>query len=323
LKEIRYIRVVTEALREELARDPNVFIMGEDVGRGGGSFSATRGLLEEFGPQRVVDAPLAESGFMGLCMGAAMTGLRPVVEIMFMDFVTVCMDEIANEIAKARYIFGGQLQVPITIRTPHGSGGSAGAHHSQCLEAWFTHIPGLKVVLPSTPADVKGLLKSSIRDDDPVLFIEHKGLYALKGDIPEEEYTIPLGKADIKREGSDVTVFAMGKMVFEALKAADVLSGEGISIEVVDPRTLYPLDKEAILNSVQKTGRLVIAHEAVKTSGFGAEIAAIVAEEAFDYLDAPIKRVGAPFAPVPFAKPLEEFYMPSSKHIVEAVKSLL
>lgn len=323
MKEIRYIRVVTEALREELARDPNVFIMGEDVGRGGGSFSATRGLLEEFGPQRVVDAPLAESGFMGLCMGAAMTGLRPVVEIMFMDFVTVCMDEIANEIAKARYIFGGQLQVPITIRTPHGSGGSAGAHHSQCLEAWFTHIPGLKVVLPSTPADVKGLLKSSIRDDDPVLFIEHKGLYALKGDIPEEEYTIPLGKADIKREGSDVTVFAMGKMVFEALKAADVLSGEGISIEVVDPRTLYPLDKEAILNSVQKTGRLVIAHEAVKTSGFGAEIAAIVAEEAFDYLDAPIKRVGAPFAPVPFAKPLEEFYMPSSKHIVEAVKSLL
>jgi len=323
VKEIRCIRAITEALREEMLRDPSVFIIGEDIGHGGGSFSATRGLLEEFGEKRVIDAPLSETGFVGLCMGAAMTGLRPIVEIMFMDFLTVCMDPIVNQIAKARFMFGGQIHVPITIRTPGGAGGSAGPHHSQCLEAWFTHVPGLKVVLPSTPYDVKGLLKSSIRDDDPVLFIEHKGIYAWKDQFPEEEYTIPLGKAEVKREGTDVTLVATSRMVYEALKAANDLSKNGISAEVVDPRTLVPLDKDTILNSVKKTGRLVIAHEAVKTGGFGAEIAAFVSEEAFDYLDAPIKRIGAPFTTVPFSAPLENFYLPNSDDIVKAVKDIL
>ena len=323
MKETRYIRAITEALREEMARDESVFIIGEDVGFGGGAFSATRGLLEEFGEKRVKDTPISENSFVGLALGAAIAGLRPVVEIMFMDFITVCMDQIVNQIAKVRYMFGGQVKVPLIIRTPAGAGGSAGPHHSQCLEAWFTHVPGLKVVMPSTAYDVKGLLKSSIRDDNPVLFIEHKRLYALKEEIPEEEYTIPLGVADIKREGNDVTVVAIARMVFEAMTAADKLAAEGISIEIVDPRTLSPLDKETILNSVKKTERLVIVHEAVKTGGFGAEIAAIVAEEAMDYLDAPIKRVGAPFTPVAFSKPLEECYLPSSEGIIKAVKEVV
>ncbi len=323
LKEIRYIRAITEALREEMARDENVLVIGEDVGAGGGAFSATRGLLHEFGARRVKDAPISESAFVGLAFGAAMTGLRPVVEVMFIDFLTVCSDQVVNEIAKARYMFGGQFKVPLTIRTPAGAAGSGGPQHSQCLEAWFAHIPGLKVVMPSTVYDVKGLLKSSIRDDNPVIFIEHKGLYALKEKIPEEEYTIPLGKADIKREGKDVTVVATARMVYEAMTAADKLAAEGISVEIVDPRTITPLDKETILNSVKKTGRVVIAHEAVKTGGFGGEIAAIIAEEALDYLDAPVKRVGAPFTPIPFSKPLEKFYLPNSEDIIKAVKEIV
>jgi len=323
LKEIRYIRAITEALREEMARDDTVFVIGEDVGAGGGAFSATRGLLEEFGERRVKDAPISESGFVGLAFGAAMTGLRPVVEVMFSDFLTVCMDQIVNEIAKARYMFGGQFKVPLTIRTPAGAAGNAGPQHSQCLEAWFAHVPGLKGVMPSTIYDIKGLLKSSIRDDNPVLFIEHKGLHALKEEIPEEEYTIPLGQADIKREGSDVTVVATARMVYEAMTAAGELAADGISIEIVDPRTISPLDNETILNSVKKTGRVVIAQEAVKTGGFGSEIAAIIAEEAIDYLDAPVKRVGAPFTPMPFSKPLEEFYLPSSKDIIRAIKEII
>lgn len=304
-----------------MARDKDVIIIGEDIGVSGGAFSATRGLFEEFGAQRVKDTPVSESAFVGLALGAAITGLRPVVEIMFMDFLTVCMDQIANQIAKARY-FGGQFKVPLTIRTPAGAGLNAGPQHSQCLEAWFAHIPGIKVVMPSTPYDVKGLLKSSIRDDNPVLFIEHKGLFRMTGNIPEEEYTVPLGQADVKREGSDVTVVATAHMVYEAMTAADKLAADGISIEIVDPRTITPLDKDTILNSVKKTGKVVIAHEAVKTMGFGAEVAAIIADEAFDYLDAPIKRVGAPFTPVPFSKPLEEFYLPSSDSIVTAVKEI-
>ena len=323
LKEIRYIRAITEALREEMARDENVFIIGVDVGAGGGAFSATRGLLQEFGERRVKDAPISESAFVGLAFGAAITGLRPIVEVMFMDFLTVCMDQIANEIAKARYMFGRQFKVPLTIRTPAGAVGSAGPQHSQCLEAWFAHIPGLKVVMPSTVHDVKGLLKSSIRDDNPVLFIEHKRLYALKEEIPEEEYTIPLGQADIKREGSDVTVVATARMVYEAMTAADKLAADGISIEIVDPRTISPLDKGTILNSVKKTGKVVVAQEAVKTGGVGSEIAAIIAEEALDYLDAPIKRIGAPFTPIPFSKLLEEFYLPSSEDIIRTVKEII
>lgn len=323
MKEVRCIRAINEALQEEMARDANVFVIGEDVGAGDGAFSATRGLLKEFGKKRVIDTPISESGIMGIALGAATMGLRPVVEIMFMDFLAVCMDQVVNEIAKARYMFGGQYKVPLTIRTPGGAGGSAGAHHSQCLEAWFAHIPGLKVVMPSTVYDVKGLLKASIRDDNPVLFIEHKGLYSMKGNIPEEEYLIPIGKADIKREGKDVTVVALGKMVFEAMKAAEKLAAEGISVEIVDPRTISPLDKTTILNSVKKTSRLVIAHEAVKTGGFGAEIAAIVAEEAMDTLDAPIQRVGAPFSPVPFAKPMEDAYLPGATGIINAVKTVM
>ena len=306
-----------------MARDKNVILIGEDVGSGGGTFSATRGLLEEFGRQRVIDTPISESSFTGLALGAATTGLRPVVEIMFMDFLTTCMDPIVNQIAKARYMFGEQFKVPLTIRTPAGGGLNAGPQHSQCFEAWFAHVPGIKVVMPSTIYDVKGLLKSSIRDDNPVLFIEHKGLHSLKGNIPEEEYTIPLGQADVKREGSDVTVVATARMVFEAMTAADKLAADGISVEIVDPLTISPLDKETILNSVKKTGKVVVAHEAVKTMGIGAEIAAIIADEAFDYLDAPIKRVGAPFVPVPFSKSLEKSYLPSSDGIVAAVKEIV
>jgi len=306
-----------------MARDKNVILIGEDVGSGGGTFSATRGLLEEFGRQRVIDTPISESSFTGLALGAATTGLRPVVEIMFMDFLTTCMDPIVNQIAKARYMFGEQFKVPLTIRTPAGGGLNAGPQHSQCLEAWFAHVPGIKVVMPSTIYDVKGLLKSSIRDDNPVLFIEHKGLHSLKGNIPEEEYTIPLGQADVKREGSDVTVVATARMVFEAMTAADKLAADGISVEIVDPLTISPLDKDTILNSVKKTGKVVVAHEAVKTMGIGAEIAAIIADEAFDYLDAPIKRVGAPFVPVPFSKSLEKSYLPSSDGIVAAVKEIV
>jgi pyruvate dehydrogenase E1 component beta subunit len=323
MKQLRYIRAITEALEEEMARDDDVFIIGEDVGRAGGIFSATRGLYEKFGPDRVKDTPISEAAFLGLALGAAISGLRPVVEIMFIDFITVCMDQLVNQIAKFRYMFGGQYKVPMVIRTLAGGGLSAGPHHSQCLEAWFTHIPGIKVVMPSTPYDVKGLLKATIRDDNPVLFIEHKDLLRLNGDVPEEEYLIPLGKADIKRSGKDVTVVATSKMVHEALTAAEKLAEEGIELEVIDPRTLSPLDMETILTSVKKTGRLVVAHEAVKFCGFGAEIAAAIAEEAFDYLDAPIKRIGAPFTPVPFSPPLEKTYLVGSQQIIEAVKEIV
>ena len=322
MKELRYVRVITEALHEEMARDKRVCLIGEDIGRGEGSWSATRGLLKEFGPDRVKDMPIVESTIIGIALGMAMSGLRPVAEIMFMDFLTLCMDPIVTGIAKERYRFAGQFEAPVTIRTPAGSAGGAGCDHSESLEAWFAHVPGLKVVMPSTAYDLKGLLKSSIRDDDPVLFIEHKALYPMKVEIPEEEYTIPLGKADVKRQGSDVTVVATARMVFEAIKAADELARDGISIEIVDPRTISPLDKETILESVRKTGRLVVAHEAVRTCGIGAEIAAIVQEEAFDYLDAPVKRVGAAFAPLAVSKPMEDSCLPWAADIVRAVKEI-
>jgi len=322
VKELRYVRVINEALREEMTADPRVCLLGEDIGRGEGAWSATRGLLEEFGPDRVKDMPIVENTIIGMALGMAMSGLRPVAEIMFMDFITVCMDQIVNGIAKERYRFAGQFEVPVTIRTAAGAAGGAGPDHSQSFEAWFAHVPGLKVVMPSTGYDAKGLLKSSIRDDDPVIFIEHKGLYSTKVEIPEEEYTIPLGKADIKRAGKDVTVVATSRMVFEALAAAEELSREGISVEVVDPRTISPLDTATIIRSVTKTRRLVIAHEAVRAFGIGAEIAATVQEEAFDSLDAPIKRVGAAFAPLPVAKPMEDRCLPWAKDIVQAVKDI-
>jgi pyruvate dehydrogenase E1 component beta subunit len=321
MKETRYIKAIAEALHEEMARDESVFVIGEDVGGAGGAFGGTRGLLETFGERRVRDTPISESAIIGLAVGAAVKGLRPVAEIMFADFLTVCMDQIVNQLAKTRYMFGGLFNVPVVIRSPGGGGLNAGPQHSQCLEAWFAHVPGLKVVMPSTPYDVKGLLKSAIRDDNPVIFLENKALYALKGEIPEEEYLIPIGKADVKRPGSDVTVVAASRMVHQSLAAAKILAEEGIDVEVIDLRTISPLDKETIFASVEKTSKLVIAHEAVKAFGIGAEIAAMVCEEMIDHLDGPVVRVGAPFVPVPFN--LENMYLPNSNDVVKAVRNVM
>lgn len=311
---------INEALRQEMRRDSNVYVIGEDVGVFGGCFGVTAGLIDEFGPKRVIDTPITESAIIGNALGAAATGLRPVAEIMFMDFVGVTMDQIYNQAAKMRYMFGGKAKIPMVIRTACGAGGSAAAQHSQSLEAWFMHVPGLKVVAPSTAYDAKGLLISSIRDDNPIIFVEHKFIYDLEGEVPEDTYTVPLGKADVKRQGSDVTIIATMAMVHRALEAAEELSKEGISVEVIDPRTLQPLDGETIIESVKKTHKVVIVHEAVKFAGPGAEIAAMIAEEAFDYLDAPIKRVAAPFTPVPFSPVLEQEYIPSKEKIIAAVK---
>lgn len=323
MKELRCVRAITEALDEEMGRDDAVFVIGEDVGAAGGVFTETRGLYEKYGPKRVRNTPISESAVVGLALGAAMSGLRPVIDIMFMDFVTVCMDPLVNHMAKAHYMFGGQYKVPVVILAAEGAGVAAGPHHSQSLAAWFTHVPGLKVVSPSSPADMKGLLKSSIRDDNPVLFIYHKALIAMKGMAPEGEYTIPLGKADVKRQGNDVTVVAISGMVQQALIAADALAKEGVSVEVVDPRTLLPFDAETVIASVKKTGRLVVAHEATKEGGVGAEIAAQVAEHAVEYLDAPVVRVGAPFVPIPFNPFLEQVYIPKSHHVVAAVRRVM
>jgi pyruvate/2-oxoglutarate/acetoin dehydrogenase E1 component len=321
MKEIRYIWAINEAMKEEMERDDHVFLIGEDVGIPGGSFGASRGLYERFGPERVVDTPISEAGIMGLAAGAAACGLRPIVEIMFMDFMAVCMDGIANQVAKMRYMFGSQYTIPMVIRTPAGGGVNAGPQHSQCLEAWFAHLPGIKVVMPATPYDVKGLLKSATRDDNPVIVVENKALHALKGEIPEEEYLVPIGKAEIKRAGTDVTVVATSRMVHESIKAAGLLEKEGINIEVNDLRSISPWDKPTVFESVSKTHRLVIAHEAVKNFGIGAELAAAVAEEIIHEIDAPIVRVGAPFVPVPFS--LERAYLPNSADVISAVKRTL
>lgn len=323
MRKLTFAQALNEALRQEMRRDPTIYVAGEDVGKYGGIFGVTAGLLEEFGEERVRDTPITESAIIGSAVGAAAAGLRPVVEIMFIDFIGVALDQLFNQAAKMKYMFGGKAKLPIVVRTTCGAGMSAAAQHSQSLEAWFMHIPGLKVVAPSTPYDAKGLLISSIRDDNPVLFIEHKMLYGIEGEVPEEPYTIPLGVADIKREGKDVTVVATMAMVHKALEAAEDLAKEGIEVEVVDLRTLSPLDKETIINSVKKTHRLVIVHEAVKQAGPGAEIAATVAEEAFEYLDAPIKRVAAPFTPVPFSPVLESAYIPSKESIISAVKEVI
>lgn len=323
MAETRYIRAVNDALREEMERDSSVFVAGEDVALAGGSFSATRGLLEKFGADRVADTPIAEAGIVGLAIGSALTGLRPVVEIMFMDFITCAMDQVVNQAAKIRYMFGGKPKLPLVIRTQCGAGLNAGPQHSQSLEAWFAHIPGLIVIMPSTVADVKGLLKSAIRDDNPVLFIENKTLYGLKGDAPDGDVTIPIGKGEVKKEGKDVTVIATSRMVHQALKAGGKLSEEGIDIEVIDPRTISPLDKDIILKSVEKTGRAVVAFEEVKFAGFGAEISAMISEEVFSALKAPVQRIGAPFCPVPFSKPLEKAYLPGEEHIINSVRNVL
>jgi len=311
---------INNAIKLEMERDPNIYLAGEDVSVG--VFGVTKGLIEQFGEKRVRDTPITESAIIGSAVGAAVCGLRPVVELMFIDFVGVCLDQLFNQAAKMKYMFGGKAKLPIVVRTMYGAGAGGAAQHSQSLEAWFMHVPGLKVVLPSTPYDAKGLLISSIRDDNPVIFMEHKAIYFTDGEVPEEAYTIPLGQADIKREGQDVTVVATGRMVHLSLDVAEKLSTEGISVEVIDPRTLSPLDEETILESIKKTNHLVIVHEEVKFAGSGAEIAAIAAEKAFDYLDAPIIRVGAPFTPVPFSPALEKEFVPNKEKIIQAIKTV-
>jgi len=324
MRKVTYRDALREALREEMRRDPSVFLLGEDIGRyWGGAFKVTEGLAEEFGDDRVRDTPISESAIIGTAVGAAITGMRPVAEIMFGDLTALAMDQIANQAAKIRYMFGGQAKCPLVIRTPFGAGVNIASHHSQSLEAWFMHVPGLLVAVPSTPYDAKGLLKTGIRGSNPVFFCEHKLLYPVEGDVPEEEYTIPFGMADIKREGEDVTIVATLYMVHKALKAAEQLDREGASVEVVDPRTLTPLDKQAIMKSVKKTGRLVIVSEDCKTAGVSAEIAAAVAEEAIDYLDAPIKRVAEPDTPIPFSPPLEQHVIPNEKSIIKVVKEIM
>jgi len=318
-----FAQALNDAHKIEMSRDPNIYVAGEDVGVYGGIFGVTAGLLDQFGDRRVKDTPITESAIVGTAVGAATVGLRPVVELMFVDFIGVALDQLYNQAAKMKYMFGGKAKIPMVMRASCGAGIGAAAQHSQCLEALFMHLPGLKVVMPSTPYDAKGLLIQAIRDDNPVVFLEHKMLYAIEGEVPEGDYAIAFGQADVRREGTDVTVVATANMVHTALSAAEKLAGDGVSVEVVDPRTLYPLDEDGIINSVKKTHRLVIVHEEVKFAGSGAEIAAVVAEKAFDYLDAPILRVAAPFCPVPFSQPLEQAYIPSEAQVIEAVKKAM
>ena len=323
MRTIRYVEALNEALREEMRRDENVFVLGEDIAENGGIFQVTKGLLDEFGKKRVRNTPISENAFIGLSVGAATCGLRPVAEVMYTDFTSVCFDPIINQAAKIRYMLGGQVTIPFVLRTQSGAGFGEGSQHSQSLEALFAHIPGLKVVMPSTPYDAKGLLKSAIRENNPIIFIETPTLYASKGEVPEEEYLVPIGKADVKREGTDLTVVATGQEVANALEAAQILEKEGISLEVVDLRTVSPLDMDTVIASVEKTGKLMISHVAVKQGGIGAEVAARIAEEAFYYLDAPIKRVCAAFTPVPYNTILEQAHFPQVNDLVAAAREML
>ncbi len=325
MAEIRYREALRDAHAEEMRRDPNVFLMGEEVGVWGGSFKVSEGLLEEFGPERVIDTPISEEVIAGAGTGAAMVGLRPIVELMTINFSLLAMDQIVNHAAKLYYMSGGQLPIPIVFRAPGGGGQQLGAQHSQSLEAHYVHTPGIKVVMPSTPADAKGLLKSSIRDDDPIMFIEHEALYGIKGEAPDDEdFTIPLGVADIKREGDDVTIVAYSRMVHVALEAAAALEKEdGVSVEIIDPRTLKPFDIDAVVKSVEKTSRLIIVEEDCRTGGVGAEIAASVGERAFFSLDSPILRVAGADVPMPYSKQLEQDAIPHADDVVHAVKQIL
>ena len=322
MREITFSQATLEAMDEEMTRDERVLVMGEDIARQGGIFGQFKGLPDKFGKDRVKDTPISETAIVGAAIGAALTGMRPVADMHFADFMGVCMDEIFNQMAKIHYMFGGQRSVPMVLRAPDGLINQAAAQHSQSIEAWFMHIPGLKVVIPSNPADAKGLLKSAIRDDNPVIYFEHKALFSTRGPVPDGEVLTPIGKAKVAREGSDVTLISYSHCMGLSLKAADILAGEGVSVECIDLRTISPIDKETILASVAKTTRLVIAHEAVKQGGVGAEISAIVAEEGIDFLDAPIVRVGAPFTPVPFARPLEQAYRVTPEKIAEAIRGL-
>lgn len=323
-RKITYLEAVREAMSQEMRANEDVFILGEDIGIYGGAFGVTRGMIEEFGSERVRNTPISEAAIAGAAVGSALTGMRPIVELQFSDFITIAMDQIVNQAAKTRYMFGGKGKVPMVLRTPSGSGTGAAAQHSQSLEAWVAHVPGLKVVQPSTAYDAKGLLKAAMDDDNPVIFYEHKLLYRTSGEVPEEQYSIPLGKADIKRKGEDMTVVTTAIMVHKALEAAEILEKEGINIEVVDPRTLVPLDEETIIQSVKKTGHVLIVHEAVKRGGFGGEIASMIAEsDAFDYLDAPIRRLGGKPVPTPYNPNLEKAAIPQVEDIVAIVKETL
>ena len=323
MRELTYREALREALREEMKRDPEVFLIGEEIAEYGGSYKVTQGLLEEFGHDRIRNTPLAEASIAGAALGAALVGMRPVAEIMYIDFSFIAANQIINQIAKLRYMTGGMVKVPLVIRTQGGGGVAAGPHHSQSLEAIYAHIPGLLVVMPSNAYDAKGLLKSSIREDNPVIFIEHKKLYGEACEVPEEEYLVPLGKGEIKRQGKDITVVAYSRCVVHALTVAEELKKDGIELEVVDPRTLKPLDEDVILSSVKKTGKVMVVYEACRTGGFGAEIAAIVAEKAFDYLDAPIKRVAALDSPIPFNPKMEDYILPNEDNIRAAALELM
>jgi pyruvate dehydrogenase E1 component beta subunit len=320
---ITYREAVQRALDEEMGRDPNVIFFGEDVGKAGGVFKVTPGLYEKYGPSRVMDTPISEAAIVGAGIGAALTGMRPVIELMFADFAAVTLDQIVNQAAKMRYMSGGQIKVPLTIRAAQGAGAGFASQHSQCCETWFMHAPGLKVVVPSNPADVLGLLKSAIRDDNPVVFLEHKVQYAEKGEVPDGEHLVPLGVANVVRAGDDVTLVATQRMVAVAMKAAEELAKSGIQCEVIDPRTLVPLDMETILNSVKKTGRLITVEEAIHAGGWGAEVATQVTDAAIWYLEGPVIRVTLGAAIIPFSAPLEEYVLPSPQKVIDAVRRCL
>jgi acetoin:2,6-dichlorophenolindophenol oxidoreductase subunit beta len=324
MPEITYRQAIHDAMVEEMRKDDRVFLMGEDIGTYGGAFGVSAGMLEEFGKERIRETPISEQAIMGAAAGAAMVGMRPIAEMMFMDFITLAMEPLVNQAAKARYMFGGKATVPMVVRMPSGSGTGAAAQHSQSLETILMHIPGIKVVAPSTPYDAKGLLLSSIRDLNPVCFVEHKLLYKSKGEVPEESYTIPLGVADIKRKGEDITVVASGIMVHKSLEAAEELADEGISVEVVDPRTLRPLDVDTIAKSVRKTGRLLVVHEAVKTAGWAGEVMASISETpAWDYLDAPMRRLTGKDVPIPYNRQLEAAAVPQVPDIIKEIQAVV
>jgi len=324
MAEITYAQALKDAMSEEMRRDPRVFLLGEDVGPYGGAFGVTRGMLEEFGPERVRDTPISEAAITGCAVGAAMTGMRPIVEIMFSDFMSIAMDQLVNQAAKARYQFGGQASIPMVLRTPEGSGTGAAAQHSQSVESWILNVPGLKVAAPSTPRDAKGLLKAAIRDDNPVVFFEQKLLYRTKGEVPNEDFVIPLGKAEVCRAGRDVTVISYGRMALRCLEAAGLLAAEGIDAEVIDLRTLKPLDTETLVQSAARTGRVLVVHESPAFGGFGGEIVAAICDSpAFFHLDAPIRRLGAREVPIPYNKTLEAAAVPSTEGILAAARELV
>ncbi len=323
MRELTMNEALREAMEQEMLKDDTVFLLGEDIGFYGGCFKVTKGLYEKFGAKRVMDTPISESAIVGAAVGAALTGLRPIAELMFMDFVTVCMDQIVNQAAKIRYMSGGKNKVPMVLRFPYGGGMCGAEHHSQSLETWFAHVPGLYVAAPSNAYDAKGLLLASIRNDNPVIFCEHKLLYNSSCEVPEEQYTVPLGQAAISREGKDATVIASSIMVHKAIRVAEKLAAEGYSIEIVDLRTIMPLDMDTIIDSVKKTHKAVVAHEAYKFCGFGGEIASAIMENAFDYLDAPVIRVGAEFAPIPYNWELEKAVLPQENDLEVALRSIL